>query len=46
MRTFKFYWLNGCMSVGHGESVDDAFARLGYFKIGSWKGLNYWEEIE
>ncbi len=44
MKTFKFFWLNGDTDVGHGETVAEAFSRLGY-GAGAMGALDYYEEV-
>lgn len=44
MRKFLFHWLDGSVEEGEGESVTDAFRRLGYGG-GAHAALDYYKEI-
>jgi hypothetical protein len=45
MKTYKFYWLDGTVNQGQGETAEDAFSRLG-FGAGAVRALDYHEEIK
>lgn len=44
MATYKFHWRGGDVSEGDGETVSEAFTRLGY-GAGAVAALDYYEEF-
>lgn len=45
MTKWKFYWFDGKVEVGIGETVKDAFTSLGY-GAGAVRALDYYEEVK
>lgn len=45
MKKFRFHWLDGKTDEGEGNSVADAFTRLG-FGAGAMAALDWWEEVK
>lgn len=45
MATYRFNWLDGTNEIGSGNSVSDAFMKLGYSQ-GAMSVLDYFEELE
>jgi len=42
MKKYKFHWLDGKETIGFGENVSNAFAKLG-FGNGALRSLDYYE---
>jgi hypothetical protein len=45
MKKFRFHWLDGKSDESSGQSMTDAFTRLGY-GAGATAALDYFEELE
>ena len=45
MKTYIFYWRDGKISIGKGNTTEDAFTRLGY-GAGAIRALDFHEQSE
>ena len=45
MKIYRFHWLDGKKEDGQGESMTDAFEKLGYVLF-SLCALDYWEVVK